>query len=51
MVLCHNDGQENNILVHSEDNERLILIDFEYGGFNPIGYDLANYWNECICDN
>lgn len=51
MVLCHNDGQENNILVHLQDNEKMIHIDFEYGGFNPIGFDIANYWNECICDN
>lgn len=29
----------------------MILIDFEYGGFNPLGYDIANYWNECVCDN
>ena len=33
------------------DNEKMILIDFEYAGFGPIGYDIANYWNECVCDN
>jgi thiamine kinase-like enzyme len=51
IVLGHNDTQENNILIGNEDNEKMILIDFEYGGFNPITYDIANYLNETVCDN
>ena len=27
------------------------MIDFEYGGWNPIAYDLANYLNEMCTDN
>lgn len=33
------------------DNNKLTLIDFEYGGWNPVGYDLANYLNELVYDN
>ena len=51
VVLGHNDAQENNVLIHSQNNEDLILIDYEYGGWNPIGFDIANYINECVCDN
>jgi thiamine kinase-like enzyme len=28
-----------------------MLIDFEYGGWNPRTYDLGNYLNELVCDN
>ena len=51
MVLSHNDCQENNILVNLKDNEKLCLIDYEYGGWNPICMDMAIYVNECILDN
>jgi thiamine kinase-like enzyme len=29
----------------------ITLIDFEYGGWNPIQFDLANYLNELELDN
>ena len=29
----------------------MVLIDYEYGMWNPRYYDLANYFNEMICDN
>ena len=29
----------------------LILIDYEYGNWNPMAYDIANYFNEFTCDN
>ena len=29
----------------------MILIDYEYGYWNPITYDLGNYLNEYSCDN
>lgn len=51
IVLGHNDGQENNILTLLEDNSKLTLIDYEYGGWNPRAMDLANYLNECCLDN
>ena len=28
-----------------------MLIDYEYGMWNPMYYDLGNYFNEWICDN
>ncbi len=51
IVLGHNDVQENNILALLEDSRKIGLIDFEYGGWNPMAYDLANYLNECTIDN
>ena len=34
-----------------EDATKIILIDYEYGMWNPQYYDLANYLNEFTCDN
>lgn len=51
IVLCHNDAQENNILIKHEDNRQLLIIDYEYGGWNPMAMDLANYINETMLDN
>lgn len=51
IVLSHNDCQENNILSSLEDLTRLTLIDYEYGNWNPQGYDLACYLNEMVPDN
>ena len=51
VVLAHNDAQENNVLINLDNNEDMMLIDFEYGGWNPMAYDIANYFNECICEN
>jgi thiamine kinase-like enzyme len=50
-VLSHNDAQENNILMSTLDNKSLMLIDFEYSGWNPMAMDLANYINETMIDN
>ena len=50
-VFSHNDVQENNILVSLADNTHLIFIDYEYGDWNPLTFDLANYLNEYIVDN
>ena len=33
------------------DNTKLTLIDYEYAGWNPMAFDLANYLNECSLDN
>lgn len=51
IVLGHCDTQENNILTSLQDNEKLMLIDYEYGDWNPMAYDIANYFNEFCCDN
>ena len=49
-VFSHNDIQENNMLASLEDNNRLILIDFEYAWWNPRFFDLGNYINEFVSD-
>lgn len=51
IVLAHNDAQENNILASLEDNSKITLIDYEYGGWNPMAMDIANYLNEFMLDN
>ena len=33
------------------DNMNLMLIDYEYAGWNPMAMDLANYINETILEN
>lgn len=51
LVLAHNDAQENNLLMNIADNEKLLVIDYEYAGWNPMAMDLANYINETMLDN
>ena len=51
IALCHNDVQEGNILMKLTDASKISLIDFEYGMWNPMCYDLGNYLNEMVCDN
>ena len=51
IVLAHNDTQENNFLVHKDDNRSLTLIDYEYTGWCTRATDLANFVNECAIDN
>lgn len=52
IVLCHNDFQENNILLsyESDGSYKLTLIDFEYAILNFRGYDIATLINEGILD-
>lgn len=33
------------------DNRKLLVIDYEYAGWNPMAMDLANYINETMLDN
>lgn len=28
----------------------MMLIDYEYAGWNPMAYDIANFFNECAVD-
>jgi ethanolamine kinase len=45
VAFCHNDALAANIMKHDETGE-VRLIDFEYGGVNFIGFDIANHFNE-----
>lgn len=47
IVFCHNDAQENNILVTPKG---LRLIDFEYADFNFAFADIGNIFNEFTMD-
>ena len=51
IVFCHNDAQENNILMELFNNKHMLIIDYEYGGWNPLAMDMANYLNETMLDN
>lgn len=37
--------------MNRSDNREIIMIDYEYGGWNPMAYDIANYMNETMLDN
>ncbi|KAI7802388.1 choline kinase alpha [Triplophysa rosa] len=54
VVFCHNDLQEGNILLLSgrenEDQQRLMLIDFEYSSYNYRGFDIGNFFCEWTYD-
>lgn len=49
MVLCHNDLFYKNILF-SIEKQKYLLIDFEYSGYDMLGIDLANIFNEIMFD-
>jgi thiamine kinase-like enzyme len=34
-----------------KDNNEIMIIDYEYAGWNPMAMDLANYVNETMIDN
>ena len=44
-VFCHNDVLAGNVMLDQRTG-RVTLIDFEYGGINHRGADIANHWNE-----
>ena len=44
-VFAHNDALAGNIML-DESTGQVTLIDFEYGGCNFRGFDIANHWNE-----
>ncbi|KAG1462983.1 hypothetical protein G6F46_003843 [Rhizopus delemar] len=48
-VFAHNDTQYGNIL-KIENTDELVVIDFEYAGYNPRGYDIANHFCEWMYD-
>ena len=49
-VVAHNDGNINNALVTLKDNSKLILIDYEYCGWNPPAFDLAAFMTAMAVD-
>lgn len=49
IVPCHNDLQHGNIL-WSHEKERIVLIDYEYGGMNYAAYDISNHFCEWAGD-
>ncbi|THD21843.1 Choline/ethanolamine kinase [Fasciola hepatica] len=54
VVFCHNDFQENNILVLNNPDVDgfydVLPIDFEYSGYNFRGFDIGNHFNEWCYD-
>lgn len=48
VVFCHNDINVGNIL---KLEDKLMVIDYEYGGYNYRGFDLGNYFCEMMFDN
>ncbi|KAF9191302.1 hypothetical protein BGZ51_007480 [Haplosporangium sp. Z 767] len=50
LVFAHNDTQYGNILRSMDDNEELIVIDFEYAGYNTRGFDIGNHFCEWTAD-
>ena len=34
-----------------KNREKIVLIDYEYGNWNPRAYDIANFFNEFCFDN
>ncbi|KAF8796491.1 choline/ethanolamine kinase-like [Argiope bruennichi] len=54
VVYCHNDLQGGNILLRedspSDEEPKIMLIDFEFGAYNYRGFDLANQFAEWCFD-
>ncbi|CAG8449126.1 7280_t:CDS:2 [Diversispora eburnea] len=47
IVFAHNDTQYGNILRLDDGSNQLVVVDFEYSGYNYRGFDLANHF----CDH
>ncbi|CAI0389472.1 unnamed protein product, partial [Linum tenue] len=45
VVFAHNDLLSGNLMVN-DDEEKLYLIDFEYGSYSYRGFDIGNHFNE-----
>lgn len=53
VMFCHNDLCANNIFIREKEEEgvdKVVLIDFEYAGYNYRAYDIANFFNETTFD-
>ncbi|KAG2223531.1 hypothetical protein INT45_000851 [Circinella minor] len=45
IIFAHNDTQYGNVLQLEKTGE-LVVVDFEYAGYNPRGFDIANHFCE-----
>ncbi|KAK4479179.1 hypothetical protein RD792_014694 [Penstemon davidsonii] len=45
VVYAHNDLLSGNLMLN-DDEDKLYLIDFEYGSYNYRGFDIGNHFNE-----
>ncbi|CDP10387.1 unnamed protein product [Coffea canephora] len=45
VVYAHNDLLSGNLMLN-DDEERLYIIDFEYGSYSYRGFDIGNHFNE-----
>ncbi|KAJ1971554.1 hypothetical protein H4R34_005706 [Dimargaris verticillata] len=50
IVFAHNDLQYGNILRLDQPSQELVVIDFEYAGYNYRGFDIANHFCEWTAD-
>eukprot|EP00736_Rhodelphis_marinus_P008597 Rmarinus@m.2490 len=50
-VFCHNDLQLANLLNKGcTEKPDVVFIDYEYGGYNPLAFDIANHFCEWMYD-
>ncbi|KAJ3088814.1 hypothetical protein HK102_007860 [Quaeritorhiza haematococci] len=49
LVFCHNDSQYGNIL-RLKNRNGIMIVDYEYAGVNPRGYDIGNHFCEWAAD-
>ncbi|KAF9161133.1 hypothetical protein BGX20_002227 [Mortierella sp. AD010] len=50
LVFAHNDTQYGNILKTNDESGELVVIDFEYAGYNTRGFDIGNHFCEWTAD-
>ncbi|KAF8937845.1 hypothetical protein BGZ58_002053 [Dissophora ornata] len=50
LVFAHNDTQYGNILRTLDESGELVIIDFEYAGYNTRGFDIGNHFCEWTAD-
>ncbi|KAG0252956.1 hypothetical protein BG011_006632 [Mortierella polycephala] len=50
VVFAHNDTQYGNILETTDESGELVVIDFEYAGYNTRGFDIGNHFCEWTAD-
>ncbi|KAF9950038.1 hypothetical protein BGZ65_006890 [Modicella reniformis] len=50
LVFAHNDTQYGNILRTKDESGELVVIDFEYAGYDTRGFDIGNHFCEWTAD-
>eukprot|EP00172_Hildenbrandia_rubra_P003158 Plantae.Rhodophyta-Hildenbrandia_rubra.ctg47073.p1 GENE.Plantae.Rhodophyta-Hildenbrandia_rubra.ctg47073~~Plantae.Rhodophyta-Hildenbrandia_rubra.ctg47073.p1 ORF type:complete len:364 (+),score=60.53 Plantae.Rhodophyta-Hildenbrandia_rubra.ctg47073:166-1257(+) len=48
VVFCHNDVHPTNLYIGGENGRTVSLLDFEYGDYNYRGFDIGNFFCECM---